>query len=247
LKILEAGRTNDRSSWPAGARTQTSIATAQIRSEIVTGTLRPLEKLRVQFLAKRYGLAASAIREALSRLVTDGLVDVEDQRGFRVGAVSRDDLEDLTETRVGIESLALTRAIEFGDVAWESDVLGAYHRLSRCARPEGPNTPEMHHWAECHRDFHRSLIAACRSEWLLYFCGMLYERSDRYRMLTVFTDQAYPRNADREHEELMTAVISRDASAACSMIRAHFWETTRLILGIDEMAGGLGRKSPKTA
>jgi DNA-binding GntR family transcriptional regulator len=246
VKVVGA-RAAERSSSTVGARTQTSIAIDQIRSEIVSGNLRPLEKLRVQFLAKRYGLAASAIREALSRLVTDGLVAVEDQRGFRVGGVSRDDLEDLTETRVGIESLALTRAIEFGDVAWESDVLGAYHRLSRCVRPAGPNTPEMRQWAACHRDFHRSLIAACRSEWLLYFCGMLYERSDRYRMLTVFTEEAYPRNADHEHEELMKAVIGRDARAACELIREHFWETTRVILGIDTAVGGLGLKLARPA
>jgi len=226
----------------AGARTQTSVAVEKLRAEIISGHLPPNEKLRVQFLTQRYGLAASSIREALSRLVTDGLVEVEDQRGFRVSPVSRDDLEDLTETRVGIESMALTRAIEYGDVAWESDVIGAYHRLSRCEEPTAPITPDAQHWAACHRDFHRSLIAACRSEWLLYFCDVLYEQSDRYRMLTIYL-HTHPRNAPKEHEDLMNAVIRRDAPLACALLRAHFWETTRQILGVDEAIGGLGQKS----
>jgi DNA-binding GntR family transcriptional regulator len=247
LKIVESGRATQSGTASLSGRTQTSVAIDQLRAEIVTGHLRPLEKLRVQFLAKRYGLAASSIREALSRLVTDGLVQVEDQRGFRVSPVSRDDLQDLTETRVGIESLALTRAMELGDVAWESDVIAAYHRLSRAPVPSAEHPEESKHWSECHRDFHRSLIAACQSEWLLYFCDVLYEQSDRYRMLTIFSDKPYQRKAGDEHEQLMNAVLRRDSVAACAMIREHFWETTRLILGVDEAIGGLGQKAAKPA
>ena len=62
------------------------------------------------------------MREALSRLVADGLVQASDQRGFRVSPVSPADLADVTQTRIDIEGLALRRSIERGDQAWLTSV-----------------------------------------------------------------------------------------------------------------------------
>jgi DNA-binding GntR family transcriptional regulator len=218
---------------PTGARTQTTIAIELLRADIVSGKLRPNEKLRVQALAERYGIAASSLREALSRLVTDALVVAEDQRGFRVSPVSRADLLDLTEARVGIECLALSRAIEIGDVGWESEILGAYHRLSRCKEGGDPTSPEATHWGNCHAEFHHALIAGCRSDWLLYFARLMYEKSDRYRMLVTFARPPGGRNPLAEHEALMDATIKRDKDEACRLLSAHFRETTRLLLEAD--------------
>jgi len=215
---------------PASVPTQTSIAIERLRADIVSGRLRPNEKLRVQALAEHYGFAASALREALSRLVTDALVVAEDQRGFRVSPVSREGLIELTDARVGIECLALRRAIEFGDVAWESTVIGAYHRLSRCTEIPDPSSGDMQQWSISHQEFHQALIAACPSKWLLYFSNLLYQQSERYRMLSIVTRPKRKRNVPKEHEELMNAVIGRDADRACALIENHFRETTRLLL-----------------
>jgi GntR family transcriptional regulator, carbon starvation induced regulator len=229
------------------ARTQTSIAIDLLRADIISARLRPNEKLRVQALVERYGLAASAIREALSRLVTDGLVDVEDQRGFRVGAASREDLLDLTETRVSIESLAITRAIQHGDVDWEAGIVAAFHRLTRIAADAGrkPAT-DYTLMSEAHRDFHRSLIAACQSEWLLYFCSVLYEQSERYRFLALYSAPR-GRNPQAEHEQLMNAVIKRNVERSCRLISEHIHETTRIILELDKSMASRAGTAPRTA
>jgi DNA-binding GntR family transcriptional regulator len=224
-------------------RTQTSIAIERLRSDIVSGRLRPGEKLRVVRLAEHIGVSASALREALSRLVTDDLVEVEDQRGFRVSPVSRDDLLDLTETRVGIECLALTRAIEHGGVAWEAEIISACYRLSRCAAAIGGDATPVASWSDLHREFHRSLIAACRSEWLLYFCSVLYEQTERYRLLSMYRAPS-SREPLKEHEELMAVVIRRDTAAATGLLAAHFRETTRIILA---SADGLDTSVPSSA
>jgi DNA-binding GntR family transcriptional regulator len=233
---------SEPNSRPGGVPTQTTIAIERLRADIVSGRLRPNEKLRVQALAEHYGFAASALREALSRLVTDALVVAEDQRGFRVSPVSRESLIELTEARVGIECLALRRAIEFGDVAWESTVVGAFHRLSRCSEIPDPNSDGMLQWSVCHQDFHHALIAACRSKWLIYFSNLMYQQSERYRMLATLARPKRRRNVPKEHEGLMSAVVERDADRACALIAAHFQETTRLLLEADDLD-----KVPKAA
>ena len=122
----------------AANKSLTSQAFERIRNDILLGTLRPSERLKIQALSEHYEIGATAVREALSRLVTDGLVESEDQKGFCVAPVSTKDLLDLTETRVDIEGLAIRKAIARGDVEWEAQVLSSFHRLSRTPPPTTP-------------------------------------------------------------------------------------------------------------
>jgi DNA-binding GntR family transcriptional regulator len=112
----------------------------QIRIDIVTCRLMPNERLRVESLRKRYGVGGSPIREALMRLEAEGLVILEQNKGFRVSPASREHLLDLMKTRVEIEGLALRWSIENGGVDWEANLLAAFTgcriRKRRCAEPE---------------------------------------------------------------------------------------------------------------
>ena len=101
-----------------GPRTLTSAVLERLRADILSTKLVPGQKLHIAGLAKQFSVSLTAVREALSRLVADGLVQASDQRGFRVSPVSSADLEDVTRTRIDIESLALRRSIERGDQAW---------------------------------------------------------------------------------------------------------------------------------
>ena len=221
--------------------TQTSMAIERLRAEIISGRFKPNEKLRVKSLTERYGFSSSALREALSRLVTDGLVEAVDQRGYRTTPASRAQLIDITETRVTVESVALTRSIEHGDLAWESRIVAAFHRFAGSLRypAEIPASERGTLWV-AHDDFHAALISACQSEWLLYFCKLMFQHAERYRFLwqIAAVEEYRQRNVVQEHEELMKATIGRDTVKACSLLREHFWRTTTLIL--ETASGFLG-------
>jgi GntR family transcriptional regulator, carbon starvation induced regulator len=210
------------------ARSLTTLAFERLRQDILSGALRPEERLRIQALSERYGIGATAIREALSRLVPDGLVASEDQRGFFVAPVSRDDLIDLTQTRIEIEQVALRLAAERGDVDWESQLLSCFHRLSRTEPPTSPERAVV--WAQAHQQFHEALIAGCRSPWTLRVCRLLYEKSERYRNLSAQRTRTGDRDIAAEHRRLMDAAMARDAATACRLLSEHFWETTDIIL-----------------
>lgn len=212
----------------ATTKSLTSVAFDRLRRDILAGHLRPDERLKIQLLSERYGVGATAIREALSRLVSDGLVESEDQRGFTVASISRDDLVDLTNTRIDIETLALRRAIERGDLEWEATVASSLHRLSRTPLPVDPDTHAV--WSAVHRRFHESLIAGCGSTWLLRLCAMLYDRSERYRNLSEPHTSPDMRDVANEHRELAEAVFARDTERAVRLVTLHFQATTNIIL-----------------
>lgn len=218
----------DSSATAPSARSLTTLAFERLRQDILGGALRPEERLRIQALSERYGIGATAIREALSRLVPDGLVESEDQRGFFVAPVSRDDLMDLTQTRIEVEQMALRLAMERGDVEWESQLLSAFHRLSRAEPPTSPERAVV--WAQTHQQFHEALVAGCHSAWTLRLCRLLYEKSERYRNLSALRTRKGDRDIAAEHRGLMDAAMARDAATACRLLSEHFWETTDIIL-----------------
>jgi DNA-binding GntR family transcriptional regulator len=199
-----------------------------LRADIIQGLLRPNERLRIQGLSDRYQVGATAIREALSRLVSDGMVDFVDQKGFCVSPVSRAELLDLTQTRIDIESLAMQHAVQRGDLDWESALISSFHRLSKTPVPD---TPEKHApWAEAHQQFHEALTAGCESPWLLRLCRLLYDRSERYRNVAERHKASYKRDTVDEHKKLLDAAIARDAGEVGRLLAAHYGRTTSIIL-----------------
>ena len=214
------------------SRTLAEGVYAQLRMDILHGRLRPGDRLRIEKLRDTYRVGATPLREALSRLSSFGLVIAEGQRGFRVAAVSVEDLLDVTRTRAWIETLALRLAIANGDRDWEADILAAAHRLGG----HSPTPADGHgldaDWDRANRAFHTALVSACRSAHLMAFRELLYDLSDRYRRLSL-RDGLVGRDLAAEHAGIMDAVMNRDADRAVGLVLDHFLETTRITLASD--------------
>jgi len=211
-------------------RTLTSAVLERLRADILSAKLIPGQKLHIAGLAAQFSVSFGAVREALSRLVADGLVQASDQRGFRVSPVSRADLEDVTHTRIDIEGLALRRSIARGDQLWLDAVEREFTALS--AIPfEDPNDPEANNepWLKRHRSFHRALVSACGSSWLLGFRDVLHEQSERYRRLSSRRESGQHRDVAAEHAAIVAAVVRRDADTAVAALAEHFLTTMRRV------------------
>ena len=94
------------------------------------------------------------VREALNRLVLDGLVRRREQRGFLVASISGDDLAEITRTRSWLEEIALRGSIAHRSQAWEEALVLAHHRLARAPRSLSDSHFEDHpEWEPLHRAF----------------------------------------------------------------------------------------------
>lgn len=206
-------------------RSQTSAAHARLKAEILAGLRPPGEKLKINDLAQEFGVSPGAVREALSRLVPEGLVVFRDQRGCTVAPLSLDDLEDLTQLRCDVEEIALRRSVAAGHAGWEANVLVAAHRLRRT--PKMTETGVNPEWRVQHENFHAALVAACGSPRLLALRAQLHQQSERYRMLSVLIDGE--RDIDAEHQGLVDAALDRDADELVRRAVVHFRVTTSLI------------------
>ncbi len=212
-----------------GPRTLTSAIFECLRAEILSTRLAPGEKLNIAHLGKRFSVSLAAVREALSRLVADGLVQASDQRGFRVSPVSLSDLRDITQTRIDIEGLALRRSIEAGDEAWLAEVKTSFEKLDALSHRD-PSDPTVHNeaWVAQHRIFHKTLVRACGSVWLIRFRDILFEQSERYRRLSMPAEPNL-RDIRAEHRRIVEAILQRDAEAATAALSDHFRKTMHLV------------------
>lgn len=213
-----------------GRETLASIAYQRLLDDIVGGRLQPGSKLRLQFLAKRYAVGNSPLREALNRLSANGMVQREENRGFRVSPASAEELSELIRTRCWLEEIALRESIRHGDSAWEERVLVSFHRLSKRNRLSEERYIEFDGtWEDRHRAYHLSLLSACNSNILLDFCEQLHEQTLRYRNLSSM--QAYrDRHELDEHRAIRDAVLDRDADKAVELLQAHYRITGEIAL-----------------
>jgi DNA-binding GntR family transcriptional regulator len=205
-------------------------AYAELRSQLLACRFAPGEKLKIDDLCRRFAVGSSAVREALSRLASEGFVVSEPQRGFRVAPLSVDALRDLTDVRCNIEALCLRGAIEKGGVEWQSQVVAALHRLSHTSVWADKATRRYSdEYARAHEVFHEVLAAGCGSPWLLHLRTMLFNHSERYRWFSGPLSKV-DRDLDREHREIAEAALSRDSERAVALMNKHLQMTTRVIL-----------------
>lgn len=227
-----------------GKETLTEIAIQRLTADIVDGGLEPEQKLLMADLKMRYGMGASPLREALSRLASLGFVVFDSRRGFRVAPISRDDLEDITLTRQVLETTALRRAMELGGDDWEVGIVTAFARLQRVVArcQESGDDAELE---ATHKQFHTALIAGCRSRRLLELHQIFHDQASRYRQ--VMLDQTHDLNDFLKiHQMLANVVLSRNAEAACKSLSDHMAITMQKVYPAQKAASAKSRAKSAT-
>lgn len=211
----------------------------EMRNEIVRGRVSADSWLRMEDLKLRFEVGFSPIREALARLSAEGLVELEPNRGFRVPALSRDDLADIAVMRAAVEAAALRRSMALGDQEWEVGVIAALHRYKLRSATAFDTEVSLQAWEDAHEALHASLIAACASPRLLTAQKRLQDQHLRYRRLIVLPHVPVDAHVD-EHERLVALVLGRKVDEAVDVIerhmmitvdaldRARFWEAAAI-------------------
>jgi DNA-binding GntR family transcriptional regulator len=222
------------------AQTLNASAFNQLRSDIIACRLMPNERLRVEALRERYEMGNSPIREALMRLEAEGLVELEQNKGFKVSEVSQEKLLDLMQSRIEIETIALRWALEKGGVEWEADLLSAFHRLSRQAKVDPLNPRAISAaWSKEHADFHAALVSACGSSTMMSIRSRLFEQAERYVALSIMSTGPL-RDDVTEHKQLMRAALNREIDKTIELNRIHITRT------LDKVSGSLAAGKSQT-
>lgn len=209
---------------PEGSATNRAYLT--LRAMIVTGELKPGEKLKIDALRSVLDTGASPIREALSLLTSDNLVERIDQRGFRTAEVSSENFSEILQLRCVLEDLALRESIANYSQDWEEAAVLSHHRMQRAQAEKSDSFEELH------KAFHMTLLANANSPILLKFCSQLYDLNIRYRFLAGSALSYQKRDVRDEHSGILAAAIARDADTASERLLNHYKLTGNFLAGL---------------
>ncbi|NDD65902.1 MAG: GntR family transcriptional regulator [Acidobacteria bacterium] len=194
-----------------------------LRGEITTGRLVPGERLDLDQLVERLKVSKMPIKEALGRLATEGLVDIQSRRGTYVGRVDARDLEETFAVRRVLEMLAGELAV--GRIG-ESDLARLRKLIVR---------------------MEESSEVAAHVELNFQFHGLIVELSDNRKLIEMYERLSVPiqvagihyrsegwlerlAQEQQEHRAIVDALASRDAEEVARAISAHIGRGGRSLL-----------------
>lgn len=193
---------------------------------ILVGELAPGEKLKIERLRNLMDTGASPIREALSLLTSDHLVERIDQRGFRAAATSRENFAEILRLRCALEEMALRESIAHADDDWEEQLVLAHHKMVR--EPRG----NVEAFEARHKVFHMVLLCRAPSPILLKFCDQLYDLNIRYRYLAGTALNYQKRDVAAEHTAILEAAVERNPDLAAERLLSHYNQTGAFLDGL---------------
>jgi DNA-binding GntR family transcriptional regulator len=205
-------------SEPAGLFvTKSDYAYNRLREGILNGEFEPGVVLHQSLLAKTIGISTTPLREALRRLKSEGLVELDAHRDARVSTLTAEEARDLLEVRLSLDPLAASLAAQRRT---KDDIRKLRETLER-VQPLHSN-PSVYDLVS-HRAFHQAVYEASHNELLVSTLDGLWDKADRYRRLglEVVRSQEERDQKDREHTALLEAVVAGDSEAAHAVMLQH--------------------------
>jgi DNA-binding GntR family transcriptional regulator len=182
-------------------------------------------------VAAALGLSRTPVREAFSRLASEGLLRVYPKRGALVVPVSAAEVESVMEARMVVEQFAIEKVIRSGTNVG-SGPAEAIARQERFAAVD-----DLRRFVVADHEFHRAFVAAAGNPILLQLHDSMRDRQHRMGLAALARDDARTREALEEHRALLGALEAADAAAAGAIIRAHLLATLVLLRDASPPAG----------
>lgn len=201
---------------PLPRATYASMVTERLRANIVNGTLSPGSQLSEVELASTYGVSRGPVREALQRLIQEGLVRSEPHRGVFVPVLSDDDVRDIYLARDALESSAVKHIISTGKSLEAAAQLDSLVKLMQESEKAGD-------WEAVGRydlEFHTALVAATGSERLQRMFSTVI--SETRLCLGVLTAADARSDLVEEHNRIAGLIREGRTEEALSALQEHF-------------------------
>lgn len=186
-----------------------------LRKAILTGQLKPGERLMEVHLADKLGVSRTPIREAIRKLELEGLVIMIPRRGAEVARITEKSLRDVLEVRCALEELSVRLACE--RMSWEQFEKLRMANVKFAQVAEGEDITEI---AKNDEAFHDIIYYSTDNDKLILLLNQLREQMYRYRVEHIKIKERRSLLI-REHQEIIDALRERDSQTAVLVMRRH--------------------------
>lgn len=189
-----------------------------LRDAILAGQYSEGQQLRQDELAEQFGTSRIPVREALRQLESEGLVEIQTNKGAVVKGISIEDVFELLDIRIALECRALKLAIPnmaFEDIEVAEEILAEYDRA-----------PDPVLWGEMNWRFHWTLYSPCNRPRLLAMIEANYGHVSRFirRQVSSATGKTKPQ---QDHVELLRLCREGHVDEAVALLEKHIEQTQK--------------------
>jgi DNA-binding GntR family transcriptional regulator len=199
------------------------VAHERLRLDVLSGVLRPNQRLVEKELSELLGMSRTPVRDALVVLAVDGLVD-RGKHGWTVHEYSREELVAIYEVRGALEGYA-ARLSALRATEEELDVVERTLDLERgeldSANPDSSVNLNI--------EFHSMVVDCCGNQRLIDLAVRNAGFYFNFRVASMYTEDEYQRSID-DHYRLLTALRQHDAESAERTMREHIAESLKVLL-----------------
>ena len=197
--------------------TKSDFAYTRVRELVLSGQLEPGSVINQAVLARQIGISTTPLREALRRLMQQGLVELDAHRDARVTQLNAEEARDLLEVRRSLDPMAASLAAERRTRQDLAEMRASLDGLD--ALPSNPTVPQLN----AHRRFHTAVYRASHNALLVEMLDGLWDTADRYRRHGLQVERSSEERAVKagEHQLLFQAIEEGDAETAADVMRAH--------------------------
>lgn len=216
---------------PVTRVTVVDAVTEQLRRLILSGAVKDGAPLRQDALAEEMGTSRIPVREALSRLESEGLVASYPHRGYVVTGLSRSEIQELFDLRVMLEPELIRLAIPKLTEPVFAEAESLLHQFDVAI-----NSEDMHAWGELNRRFHMVLYAPSDRPRTLEIVRGLLINSDRYTRVVLTLGKSFAR-AIEDHAALLDHCRKRQINQAVALTRDHIQTNGEQLLALLDERG----------
>ncbi len=195
-----------------------------IRSAIIEGTLKPGERLMEIQLAEQLGVSRTPVREAIRKLELEGLVIMLPRKGAYVANISKKELIDILEVRIGLEGIGSYYAAE----RISPDMVDKLEKISQELK-EYVCLNDVENMLRKDEEFHNCIFEASGNTRLISMMNSIWETVYRFR-LKYMSDYASAVNIVEEHNRLIEAIKKGKADLAESLAKEHIEKAEQFMI-----------------
>jgi GntR family transcriptional regulator, rspAB operon transcriptional repressor len=187
----------------------------RLRNMILTGELPPESAITENSIVDRLAIGKTPVREAMRRLVLEGLLDVTPRLGYTVTAITAADVDELFQLRVVMEVAAAQLAVDRIDDA-------ALTRLSELSTIgyDPDDRDSMITYVAINSEFHDIIARASGNRRLAELIARMMQESRRFIQIAILNEE-HGRRVIEQHEAIVDALRARDRDAVADAVRLH--------------------------
>lgn len=221
-------KTKSRKAQPVRSHgSYADIAYTQLKEQILNDEMPAGYQATEQVISETLNMSRTPLREALIRLEKEGLVELRPRHGMRVLPISVEDMKEIYEVLIALESTAagLVAARGLDDKRLKS-LEKAVEDMDKAL-----NANKLEAWAQADKRFHSLLVEFCGNARIKSLVDTYMDQSHRCRLLTLKL-RPKPTKSNRDHEAVVNAIRKRDAEGARRIHRNHRQKSGEMLVAL---------------